>query len=273
MKHLFVLLMITLVIVVIALAIVYYRNKPSSTASTSKQQTDSNGIPRYAQKSLSDSYRIGDGIRHSTDHESHLFKPGALAKENARDYPGSIVDIMVQNADHENGTLLFPLLKKAVDKTYRGKKEGKNTLVMHIRLGDKFAGNDIADIKQYDRLKELLPKHGIKKVVFVIGMGARHDAMKYLDQTKKYVADLHETLKDFKPKVHEPGAPDQDFGYLYHAKNLMLGSGGFALLAACDKPKGSKLFLWDSTNTRADGKAVHLERITNPEAKPEIVLV
>ena len=148
-------------------------------------------------------------------------------------YPNSIGHKYINSVGYPNTykTKDFKTIKKILKDLNYSKPE-KNSLVIHLRLGDvlsyKHKSDYVYDLEYYkDLLNNVLKNKNIKNIHIVTGL---HKNV-YVEASNKRLHSIINVFKNYYPvKVIITKNPDKDFYYMCHSKYFVSAGGGFSEL-------------------------------------------
>ena len=150
-----------------------------------------------------------------------------------KNYPNSIADQYVKIVGYPVNYRVsdFKILK-SIFKGLNFKKPNKNTLVIHLRLGDvlskKYINDYVYDLSYYkDLLKRIKTNKKIKNVDIVTGLHKNVFVKKSNDYLNKIIKIFE---KDYKVDVVLTKNPDKDLYYMCNSKFFANSGGGFSKL-------------------------------------------
>ena len=167
-----------------------------------------------------------------------------------KNYPNSIADQYVSLVGYPDNYRVtdFDVLK-SIFKKLNYKKPNKNTLVIHLRLGDvlskKYINDYVYNLSYYKNLlKRVKSNKKIKSVDIVTGLHKNVFVKKSNDYLNKIINIFN---KDYKVNVVITKNPDKDLYYMCNSKFFANSGGGFSRLVTnyLKKQKNVKIYTDD----------------------------
>ena len=242
----FVVLALLVVLIVIAGALVRWGMLSDSLQPGGSQNSSFNLYTGW------ESYRIGDMIRLRSRKENRT----VALRLHAKDFPQSIVMEYLKKTELDDD--MNTLHRIVSDRGKKSDKQaGKNTLVVHLRVGDVFERNpdpveDILDGKCPVNIGEdgqkhychfVLPLHyytraaadlkrNFPDISSVVLVGGSHHKLESYPKSTVYIKRVQREFQKygFKVRLRLAKNPDEDLIFMGNAKYLLPSGGGYSIL-------------------------------------------